>query len=193
MKNLEVSFDKSISIDSTKVSIDNKKQVVFVGRSNVGKSSIMNAIFQSKDLVKTSSLPGKTKLANLFIVNNKYNFVDLPGYWFAKLGQEQKEKLDSLISWYLEEFRRDIRKIVIVLDSKIGPTDKDIDMYKFLWTFGIPLIFVLNKIDRLSNNEISKSVFHTQDIFFWQKVVTTSAKNNIWIDELRKELMESLK
>ncbi len=193
MKNLEVSFDKSISIESNKVSFDNKKQIVFVWRSNVGKSSLMNAIFQSKDLVKTSSLPGKTKLANLFKVNNKYHFVDLPGYWFAKLWLIEKDKLDALISWYLEEFSPEIKKIVIVLDSKLGPTETDIDMYKFLWEFGIPLLFVLNKIDRLSNNEIQKSVSHTQDIFFWQKVMSVSAKNNIWVDWLRRELMESLK
>lgn len=193
MKNLEVSFDKSISIESTKISFDNKKQVVFVWRSNVGKSSIMNAIFQSKDLVKTSSLPWKTKLANLFKVNNKFHFVDLPGYWFAKLWQEQKAKLDALISWYLEEFRHDIKKIIVVLDSKIWPTATDIDMFKFLTEFQIPLIFVLNKIDKLSNNEINKSKLHTQELFFWQQVITTSAKWNIWIDELRKDLMDTLK
>lgn len=193
MKNLEVVFDKSISIESNKVSFDNRKQVVFVGRSNVGKSSLMNAIFEKKDLVKTSSLPGKTKLANLFKVNNKFHFVDLPGYGFAKLGQEQKAKLDALISWYLEEFRLDIKKIVVVLDSKLGPTETDIDMFKFLQEFQVPLIFVLNKIDKLSNNDIFKSVKHTEDIFFWQRVVAASAKNNTWIDPLRKELMESLK
>ncbi|MDD5769747.1 MAG: ribosome biogenesis GTP-binding protein YihA/YsxC [Candidatus Gracilibacteria bacterium] len=193
MKNLEVSFDKSISIESVKVSFDNKKQIVFVGRSNVGKSSLMNAIFQKRDLVKTSSLPGKTKLANLFKVNNKYHFVDLPGYGFAKLGQIQKEKLDALISWYLEEFRYDIKKIVIVLDSKIGPTETDIDMFKFLGELQIPLIFVLNKIDKLSNNEIAKSKFHTEELFFGQRVVCVSAKNNIGIDLLRKELMETFK
>lgn len=193
MKNLEVSFDKSISIESNKITFDNKKQIVFVGRSNVWKSSLMNAIFKSKDLVKTSSLPWKTKLANLFKVNNKYHFVDLPGYWFAKLGQIEKAKLDALISWYLEEFSLDIKRIVVVLDSKIGPTETDIDMFKFLGEFGIPLIFVLNKIDRLSNNEINKSVSYTEQIFFGQKIMTVSARNNIWIDDLRKELMDSLK
>jgi GTP-binding protein len=166
MKNLEVVFDKSISIEANKVSFDNKKQIVFVGRSNVGKSSLMNAIFQKKDLVKTSSLPGKTKLANLFKVNNKYHFVDLPGYGFAKLGQEQKAKLDALINWYLEEFSSDIKQIVVVLDSKLGPTDTDIDMFKFLQEFRIPLTFVLNKIDRLSGNEVQKSKLHTEEIFF---------------------------
>lgn len=193
MKNLEVVFDKSISIESNKVSFDNKKQIVFVGRSNVGKSSLMNAIFQKKDLVKTSSLPWKTKTANIFKVNNKYEFVDLPGYWFAKLGQIQKDKLDALISWYLEEFRFDIKKIVVVLDSKLGPTDTDIDMFKFIGEFQVPLIFVLNKIDKLSNNDIFKSIKYTEDIFFWQRVVAASAKSNTWIDALRKELMESLK
>lgn len=193
MKNLEVVFDKSISIEANKVSFDNKKQIVFVGRSNVGKSSLMNAIFQKKDLVKTSSLPGKTKLANLFKVNNKYHFVDLPGYGFAKLGQEQKAKLDALINWYLEEFSSDIKQIVVVLDSKLGPTETDIDMFKFLQDFHIPLTFVLNKIDRLSGNEVQKSKLHTEEIFFWQKVMTTSAKNNIGIDELRKDLMACLK
>lgn len=193
MKKLEVSFDKSISIESNKVSFDNKKQIVFVGRSNVWKSSLMNALFESKWLVKTSSLPGKTKLANLFKVNNKYHFVDLPGYGFAKLGLIEKDKLDALISWYLEEFSTDIKKIVVVLDSKLGPTETDIDMFKYISEFQIPLVFVLNKIDRLSNNDIKNSVIHTQELFFWQKVMPVSAKNNIWVDELRRDLMESLK
>lgn len=193
MKNLEVVFDKSVSIEATQVSFENKPQVVFVWRSNVGKSSLMNAIFQKKDLVKTSSLPGKTKLANLFKVENKYHFVDLPGYGFAKLGQEQKAKLDALISWYLEEFQHDIKKIVVVLDSKIWPTETDIDMYKFLSEMGIPFLFILNKIDRLSSNEIHKSLLHTQDIFFGQQVLVTSAKKNIGIDELRKNLLDVLK
>jgi len=193
MKIDKVEFDKSISIDSNKVYFENKKQIVFVWRSNVGKSSLMNSIFNSKDLVKTSSMPGKTKMANLFLVNNKFHFVDLPGYWFAKLWAEQKEKLDALISWYLEEFKFDIKKIVIVLDSKIWPTDKDIDMFKFLGNFGVPLIFVLNKIDKLSNNDISKSIFHTEEIFFWQQVIATSAKKWVWVKELTKELLEVLK
>jgi len=192
MKKLDVIFDKSISIDSKNIYFDGKNQVIFVWRSNVWKSSIMNAIFEKKDLVKTSSVPGKTKLANLFLVNNKYHFVDLPWYWFAKLWQEQKEKLDSLISWYIEEFKPYIKKIVVVLDSKIWPTQADIDMFKFLSEFSIPLIFVLNKVDRLSNNEISKSLSHTKNIFFWQQVIATSSKKWYWILELRKELLSSL-
>ena len=193
MKITNVLFDKSISIDSDKVYFDNKKQIVFVWRSNVGKSSLMNSIFEKKDLVKTSSLPGKTKTANLFTVNNKFHFVDLPGYWFAKLWKEHQKKLDDLISWYLEEFKHDIKRLVVVLDSKLGPTQIDIDMFKFIQEFEIPLTFVLNKTDKLSNNEVFKSLKHTQDIFFGQKVFTVSAKKGDWVWELLKFLGESLK
>ncbi len=190
MKNLEVYFDKSISIDSNKVYFNNENQIVFVWRSNVGKSSMLNRIFQKKDLVKTSSMPGKTKTANLFKVNNKHHFVDLPWYWFAKLWEEQKQKLDNLISWYLWEFSPYIKTIVVVLDSKIWPTQTDIDMFKYLQELSIPLVFVLNKIDKLSNWEISKSLSHTQELFFWQKVFTISAKKNINVVELRRYLLE---
>ena len=193
MKITSVSFDKSISIESDKVYLDNRKQIVFVWRSNVGKSSLMNSIFWKKDLVKTSSLPGKTKTANIFRVNNKYDFIDLPGYWFAKLGKEHQKKLDDLISWYLEEFKLDIKRLVIVLDSKLWPTQIDIDMFKFIQEFGIPLVFVLNKIDKLSNNEITKSLNHTQEILFWQKIFTLSAKKGDWVNELLRFLWEDLK
>lgn len=193
MKITSVSFDKSISIESDKVYLDNRKQIVFVWRSNVGKSSLMNSIFWKKDLVKTSSLPGKTKTANIFRVNNKYDFIDLPGYWFAKLWKENQKKLDDLISWYLEEFKLDIKRLVIVLDSKLWPTQIDIDMFKFIQEFGIPLVFVLNKIDKLSNNEITKSLNHTQEILFWQKIFTLSAKKGDWVNELLRFLWEDLK
>lgn len=190
MKITNVVFDTSVSLASKRVFFDNKKQVVFVGRSNVGKSSLMNAIFGKKDLVKTSSLPGKTKTANLFTVNNKYSFVDLPWYGFAKLWDQKRKELDALISWYLEEFKLDIKKVVVVLDSKLGPTQTDIDMFKYLAEFGIPLLFVLNKIDRLSNNEMMKSKLHTQEIFFGQQIELVSAKNGAGIDQITRELLE---
>lgn len=194
MKIKSVYFDKTISFDSEKRSfLNNKRQIIFLWRSNVWKSSLLNALFNSKDLVKTSSLPGKTKTANLFLVNNKYHFVDLPWYWFAKLWQAEKEKMDLLISWYIEEFKQDIRRAVIVIDSKLWPTDKDIDMFKFLSIFSIPFVFCLNKIDKLWNNEIKKSLDHTRNIFFWQQVIPTSSKTKYWIKELLKVLWDSLK
>ncbi len=191
MKISNVVFHKSISIESEKVLFEEKSQIVFIGRSNVGKSSLMNRIFWSKDLVKTSSVPGKTKLANLFLVNNKYYFTDLPWYGFAKLGEENRAKIDALISWYFDEFKFFIKKVVVVLDSKLWPTQSDIDMYKYLQEMELPVVFVLNKTDKLSNNEISKSLLHTQEIFFWQKIIPLSAKNGEWVKDLEKHISES--
>lgn len=192
MKIENVVFEKSISIESEKVSFNERKQVVFIGRSNVGKSSLMNAIFNKKDLVKTSSLPWKTKHANMFLVNNKFHFVDLPGYWFARLGQEHKAKLDALINWYLEEFSPHIKMLFIVIDTKIWPTEVDIDMFKFLAEFSLPITFLSNKIDKLSNNEIAKSINHTENIFFWQRVIPVSAKNWAWIKDVMKVVSDVL-
>ena len=81
----DVKFYKSVWLRNEEVYFDDKKEIVFVWRSNMWKSSLMNALFQKKDLVKTSSKPGKTRLANIFLVENKYIFTDLPGYWFATL------------------------------------------------------------------------------------------------------------
>jgi GTP-binding protein len=109
----------------------------------------MNALFEKKDLVKTSSRPGKTKLANIFTVANKYYMTDLPGYGFAKLGKNLKEQLDGLISWYLEERTTHLKKVVILIDSKLGAQQTDIDMYKYLLELELPLTIVLSKIDKI--------------------------------------------
>ena len=120
MKLSDVKFYKSVGLETSEIMFDAKNEVVFVWRSNVGKSSIMNALFEKKDLVKTSSRPGKTKLANIFTVANKYYMTDLPGYGFAKLGKNLKEALEGLISWYLEERTTHLKKVVILIDSKLG-------------------------------------------------------------------------
>lgn len=119
MKITSAGFIKSISIHDSKIFLEERKEVVFVGRSNVGKSSLMNALMKKKDLVKTSSKPGKTRTANLFLVNKKFHFTDLHGYGFAKLGQELREDLDALISWYLEEKRHTIKQVILICDAKI--------------------------------------------------------------------------
>lgn len=92
----------------------------------------MNTLLHKKDLVKTSSTPGKTRTANIFLVNKKYFFTDLPGYGFAKLGQTLRQDLDALISWYLEEKQTSIKHVVLLCDTKIGPQQSDIDMYQFI-------------------------------------------------------------
>lgn len=192
MKIKDVVFTKSVFIDDNDILLDSHKEIVFIWRSNVGKSSIMNALFNKKDLVKTSSKPWKTMTANLFTVNNKYYFTDLPGYWFAKLGKEILNKLDALISWYLEERAPNIKKIVLLVDTKIGLQQKDIDMFAYVQTFKLPVVIVLSKTDRLSKSEVAKAKSHIENELFWQKVIPVSSHKREWVDELFKELANSL-
>lgn len=193
MKIKSASFVKSVSIHDREVFFDLRKEIVFVGRSNVGKSSLMNTLMQKKDLVKTSSKPGKTRTANLFLINEKYYFTDLPGYGFAKLGQDLRESLDALISWYLEEKKTQIRHVVLLCDAKIGPQESDIEMYNYISELELPLTVVLSKTDRLSKNDIWKSKVHTEKLFFGARVLPVSSTKLDGIDALRKIIGESLK
>jgi len=188
MKLKEVVFHKTVAINAEKVFLDNKKEIIFIWRSNVGKSSLMNALFNRKDLVKTSSRPGKTKHANIFIVNKKFNFTDLPWYGFAKLWKDIKEHLDALNSWYMEERLEHIKKAVIVIDTKIWPQQTDIDMYEYLLELWVPMFIALAKIDRLNQSEIMKSKSHTESILVWQEVFPVSSKKWNWIADLWREL-----
>ncbi len=191
MKLTDVKFYKSIWLNSEEVYFDDKKEVVFVGRSNMWKSSLMNTIFQKKDLVKTSSKPGKTRLANLFLVENKYYFTDLPGYGFAKLGKDLREELDWLISWYLEERRNSIKKVVILVDSKLWAQESDLEMYRYILDLELPVLIVLSKSDKLSKTELFKSLTHAKEQFFGQEIIPVSSKSKLGIFELEKILKNS--
>lgn len=188
MKIKEIKFTKSVFIDDEKIVMDEHKEVVFIGRSNVWKSSIMNALFNKKDLVKTSSKAWKTKTANLFLMNNKYYFTDLPWYGFAKLGKDFLDKLDSLISWYLEERKDYIKKVVLLIDTKIGLQQKDIDMFAYVQGLKIPVIIVLSKIDRLSKSETAKAKLYVEKELFGQQVMAVSSHKRVWVNELFREL-----
>lgn len=188
----DVKFHKSISINDTKIFLEERSEVVFVWRSNVGKSTIMNTLFGKKDLVKTSAKPGKTRLANQFIVDKKYFFTDLPGYGFAKMWKHMKEDLDALISWYIEERRSNIKAVVVLLDSRHGPQQSDVDMYKYLTDLSIPMFIVLSKTDKLSKNDINKSKFHAEKMFFWQNVFPVSATKKEGLKELVSALKKQL-
>ena len=192
MKLSDVKFHKSVGLWSKEVFIDEIGEVIFVWRSNVGKSSIMNALFEKKDLVKTSSRPGKTLLANQFKVENKYYLTDLPGYGFAKLGKNLKEQLDGLISWYLEEKAEYIKKVVILIDSKLWAQEVDIEMYKYILDLGLPVTIVLSKTDKLSKSEVWKSLAFAKNQFFGQEIIPVSSLKKVWIRELEKSIKAAL-
>ena len=192
MKIKDVKFVKSVFIDDDNIIMDEHKEIVFIGRSNVWKSSIMNTIFNKKDLVKTSSKPWKTRTANLFLMNNKYYFTDLPGYWFAKMGKDFLEKLDALISWYLDVRREYIKWVCILIDSRIWLQQKDKDMFLYVQELGISINIVLSKVDKIWKNEASKAKAHIEKELFWQKVFTVSSLKKTWVSELFNHLTDSL-
>lgn len=193
MRLSEVTFHKSIWLWIKEYFLDNKNEVIFVWRSNMWKSSLMNALFEKKDLVKTSSKPWKTRLANLFLVENKYYLTDLPWYGFAKLWKNLKDELDWLISWYLEERKSVIKKVVLLIDSKLWAQETDIDMYKYLLWLELPVTIVLSKIDKLSNNDLNKSIKNANDNFFWQEIIAASSVTKVWIKELEKSIISVLR
>ncbi len=144
-------FKKSIR-GSDPIIYEPKRQVVFVGRSNVGKSSLMNCLLDRIDLVRSGKTPGKTQEINFFLVNNVFYFVDLPGYGFAKMSLERREQLAKMIQWFLLE---DVyqRIVVLVLDMKVGPSEMDLEMLRILSESNNEVLVVLNKVDRLNQKE----------------------------------------
>ena len=111
---------------------DGIPEIAFVGRSNVGKSSIINRLCNKKDLVKVSNKPGKTTEINFFLISNKFYFVDLPGYGYAKVSPEEKESIQKLIIWYLTSPEVSPFKVVLILDAKVGVTAFDKQMIEIL-------------------------------------------------------------
>lgn len=167
---------------------DEKPKIVFVGRSNVGKSSVINSLTRKKNLVKSSSMPGKTREINFFLINDEFYFVDLPGYGFAKIQATQREKLRKLIVWYL--FSREVshEKVVMLVDFKIGPSKFDLEMLSLLDKSNITTIIVANKIDKISKGnrlnyvkDLKKSVGDKEIIFY-------SAKTGEGREELLKKI-----
>ncbi len=135
--------------------LDNRNEVAFVGRSNVGKSSIINSLTNRKKLAKVSGTPGKTRLVNFFLINNDFYLVDLPGYGYAKVSKSEKDSWGKTIEMYLTE-REQLKRIVLLVDSRHKPTGDDILMYEWAKHFGYDVVVVATKSDKLKNSEFKK-------------------------------------
>ena len=127
-------------------------EIAFAGRSNVGKSSLINALVNRKNLVRTSSTPGRTQLINFFDVNGTFTLVDLPGYGFAKVPLEVKKQWGPMIEKYLS-MRTTLRGVVLIIDIRRIPKEEDLQLLNWLRTFSIPPILVVTKCDKVSKNE----------------------------------------
>lgn len=166
--------------------VDGRVEIAFVGRSNVGKSSLINTVTNRRKLVKVSQTPGKTRLINFFIINNQFYFVDLPGYGYAKVSKSEQAKWGGMMEQYLIN-RPQLKKVALLVDSRHKPTGDDILMYEWIKHYGYPVIVVATKKDKLNKSEIQRSA----------KIIKETLKlspedNLMFFSSLKKEGKEEL-
>ncbi len=154
MKFSKINFLKS-SPNSTECPKSNLKEFAFIGRSNVGKSSLINMLFDNKNLAKISKKPGKTKLINHFIVNDKILLADLPGYGYAKLSKLESKKINILIHDFLEN-RNNLFKIFLLIDIRHEPIKTDLKFIEYLNSIGRGFHIIFTKSDKIKKSELPK-------------------------------------
>jgi ribosome biogenesis GTP-binding protein ysxC len=132
-------------------------EIAFVGRSNVGKSSFINAFLGRRNLAKTSSKPGKTRTINFYNIDNKFRLVDLPGYGYAKVSKTEKAKWDKLINEYLHD-RENLKEVFLLVDIRHDPTELDSKMYEWIIDSGFTGFVIATKYDKISKNQLAKHI-----------------------------------
>lgn len=153
MKITAVNFVKSC-MGGKDLPMDGLPEIAFAGRSNVGKSSLINSLVLRKNLVRTSRTPGKTQAINFFIINNAFYFVDLPGYGYARVPKEIKERWGPMIEGYLSK-RGELKGIIFILDIRHAPTEDDRIMKEWLEHYNIPTIYIATKADKIKRGGIA--------------------------------------
>lgn len=168
-------------------------EIALAGRSNVGKSSLINSLLNRKNLARTSSQPGKTQTLNFYVVNQNFYLVDVPGYGYAKVSQTQRQKFGEMIQEYLET-RENLKGLIILIDSRHEPTYNDELMYNYALTLNLPILIICTKIDKVKKNQENKVLTNLKkkfDLAYDQvSVLTYSAiqKRNVnevwhWIEQ----------
>jgi GTP-binding protein len=169
-------------------------EIAFVGRSNVGKSSLINSMLNRKKLVKTSATPGKTQMINFFDVNHEFVCADLPGYGFAKVPKAVQKKWQALVEQYLTS-RENLRTVILIVDIRRKPTDLDLHMQEWLEQYEVDYILVATKADKLSQAEQSKQLKQIRQAFLKdasQELIAYSSKNQRGRKELWKLLQKRI-
>ncbi|HMN19157.1 MAG TPA: ribosome biogenesis GTP-binding protein YihA/YsxC [Candidatus Moranbacteria bacterium] len=163
---------------------DGFAQVAFVGRSNVGKSSLINSLTQRKELAISSSTPGRTQQLNFFLINEEAYFVDLPGYGYARVGLKRLEKIRRMIMWYLEDSGAPLSLVVLIVDASIGLKDFDREMLQLLGEKKLPFVVVANKSDKIKAKEKVKKMRALQEELAGTETIYFSAKTGKGREEL---------
>lgn len=163
-------------------------QIAFIGRSNVGKSSVINSLVNQKALAKTSSFPGHTQQINLFLINKAFYLVDLPGYGHAEVSTDQKGQIQGLVSWYFFNSNYDQEKVVVIIDAKVGPTKDDMKMLYNLEKHEKHIIVVANKVDKIKKSLYDKQLAEISEMVKPYKVIPYSAEKRFGVNELSSEI-----
>ena len=165
-------------------------EYAFIGRSNVGKSSLINMLVSRKGLAKTSSTPGKTQLINHFIVNNQWYLVDLPGYGYARTGKKNKEAWKKMIVDYIR-LRENIVSLFVLIDCRIPPQKIDIEFINFLGTNGVPFVLIYTKADKISALKTQQALEEMKNALsaYWDEMpdmMISSSENGLGKEEILK-------
>ncbi len=166
---------------------DGLPDIAFAGRSNVGKSSLINMLINRKKLARTSSVPGKTQTINFYKMNEEYYFVDLPGYGYAKVSKKSQEQWGKIIETYLSS-RQNLLEVIQLVDIRHKPTQQDKQMYDWIKYFGFKGIVVATKLDKLKRSQRSKQIslvkdglgLTKDDIFIPISSMNREGKDQLW-------------
>lgn len=188
MKILSAKFLKGV-IGDNEILSDGTPQVALIGRSNVGKSSIINTLTNQKDLARTSSFPGRTQEINIFLINGELYLVDLPGYGFAKMSQQRREKLQKMNNWYLFGSPCLDTKILLIIDAEVGPTEADMELLCALEDHNKKMVIVANKVDKIKKATYKNQMQRIIDKIGSHKIIPFSVKKRIGVGELSREIL----
>jgi len=196
-RSLNLFFSKNNFLGSfnsfSEVAENHLPEFCFVGRSNVGKSSIINAITKSKKLAKTSKTPGRTQSINLFQINKKINIVDLPGYGYAKVSKVKRDELTHLIEDYILK-RNNLIHVFVLIDCKVGIKDKDIDIFDIISESNKKFSIILTKIDKCAINFIKSQKVSLISLMKnyksnFNKIFSSSSSKNMGIIDIQKDII----
>ena len=193
MRFINAKFIKSAEKKSDFI-IDSLPQIAIVGRSNVGKSSLINLLTNNKKMAKTSSTPGRTRLVNYFNIDNKIYLVDLPGYGFAKASKNITTAWDKVMNEYFVD-NEQLKLVMLLLDCRHEPTNLDQQMLDYLAENEISAVLVLTKIDKLSKSELNNNIDKISKILRYNKtmIIPTSAEKKIGVERIEQLLDEYIK
>ena len=189
---INVKFIKSASKKAEFIE-DELPQIAIVGRSNVGKSSLINMLTSNSKMAKTSSTPGRTRLVNYFNVNNQFYLVDLPGYGFNKAGKGVASAWDSVMNDYFVDNQK-LKLVMVLLDSRLMPTALDKQMIDYLATNELPSILVLTKADKISKSEQNLQIKKVAESLRFNPnlIIPTSSSKKIGADKIAEILKNYL-